>query len=161
MNNQYRSIIVVVRLKHHSALVIIIVGVNIRGLSYTKLKQNKKLGLLEKFGLRRIDQEKNKRQEKKKSNERERVATAYPRSAVMSFGYICVKRERMSLSRVFFLFLSFSFLPSSYPFLRSIKRFGSMVAFFFLFSSFDSAAAVAIVDIYTLMTISGIVYVCV
>ena len=42
MNNRYRWIIVVlVRLKHHSALVIIIVGVNIRGLSYTKTRKEK------------------------------------------------------------------------------------------------------------------------
>ena len=34
--NQYRSIMVVVaRLEHHSALVLVIVGVNICGLSYT------------------------------------------------------------------------------------------------------------------------------
>jgi hypothetical protein len=33
--------------------------------------------------------------DKKKEIERERAATAYPRSAVMSFGYICVnERER-------------------------------------------------------------------
>lgn len=105
-----------------------------------------------------------RRSKKKRNRMKERITTAYPRSAVMSFGYICVKRERMSLARVLF----FSLSPSRFfSFLRSIKRFASMVAFFlpsfslacivFFLRSTSSSAAVAIVYIYTFMTNSGIV----
>lgn len=117
MNNRYRWIMVValvfVRLKHHSALVIIIVGVNIRGLSYTKTRK-RKFHNNEVF----LVSEQEATQQKKRNRMKERITTAYPRSAVMSFGYICVKRERMSLSRVLFsslsLFFSFLSFPSIY-----------------------------------------------
>ena len=135
MNNQYRSIIVVVRLKHHSALVIIIVGVNIRGLSYTKLKQNKKLGLLEKFGLRRIDQEKNKRQEKKKSNERE-SSNSLPQECSDVF-WLHMRKERTheSLSRFFFSFFPFPFFPPpirSFDLSKGLVRWSRFFSFLFV-----------------------------
>lgn len=73
---------------------------------------------------------------------KERITTAYPRSAVMSFGYICVKRERMSLARVLFfsLPLSFLFFPSIYQKVCFDGRVFSSFLFFSVycfFSSFD------------------------
>jgi hypothetical protein len=80
----------------------------------------------------------------------------------MSFGYICEEREKL-----------FLFLSSSSPFFSIPSSIYQKVWFdsrFFFFSSFSpfssfeldtSVTAVAIVYIHTLMTISGIMRLCV
>jgi len=128
MNNQYRSIIVVVRLKHHSALVIIIVGVNIRGLSYTKLKQKLKMIISIRLAQKIND--------KKKEIERE-SSNSLPQECSDVFWLHMRKRERkrkrMSLSR-FFFFLSSSFLSLllSVPSIYQKVWFDGRVFFSFL-----------------------------
>ncbi len=111
MNNQYRSIMVVVRLKHHSALVIIIFGVNICGLSYTKLKQKPRKSFF--IIWIRIAQ-KNKINDKKEKKEIERESSnSLPQECSDVFClHMCKERTHESLSRSFFLF---SFLFLSFP----------------------------------------------
>jgi hypothetical protein len=129
MNNQYRSIIVVVRLKHHSALVIIIFGVNICGLSYTKLE---KIKILNKNLPKKIN---DKKKEIESNN-------SLPQECSDVFWlHMCIEREKTHESLAFF-FLSFLFL-SLIPSIYQKVWFDGRIFFFFfssacvVFSSFE------------------------